>query len=74
LHPDCRRFRYFLAAALRHLDAITFYETAAGRKAQKIVRGDLIAAANRIPSDWIRPRDAKGKWLKRQRPKRGAKR
>lgn len=51
-------FINYLAAAQRKLSTIELSEGAAAR-----VRRRLIAAANRIPARWQRPRDAAGRFL-----------
>lgn len=53
---DCRRFRAYLAAALRHLERIDFQDL----ERAKVVRGDILEVANKVP--FPKRRDQRGRF------------
>lgn len=63
---ECKDLETFLGAATRKLRAISFYETPDGRAAKIRVRGRIRGLANKLGNRWQRPRDAAGKFMRRE--------
>lgn len=73
LHPRCKDFLNFLAAAGRAVREIAWYETTASRTARKKARGDLFALANLMPVNWHSLRDQYGRFRAATNAGRGPK-
>lgn len=66
-NPACKVLADMLAAAERAVRAVKFTESEASVAARRKVRARLLALANQVPTEWNRPRDERGHFLRRNR-------